>query len=242
MTGPTDKSKTQKTAEPRSRYSVSHETSFLKKLFNRFGAANGLILDIGCGDGFFTDLLANMGYEACGVDFDAERIKTAHNRYTRSFALADSRRPPFPKNTFDIVFCRALSTFYTDLRLQSAKEQRDTLFDLLRVDGLFVYQTASDLSGRRTTIQNHEIDDVRAFFREQGHQVSVYFFFATTLVFRVLRNFAFSSTVTRLSITLTKITGHPGYIVCAGQERIVINHNRSPMVQVAKLKVAGSHD
>jgi ribosomal protein L11 methylase PrmA len=78
-------------------YSVEHERSFLQRLFSRFGVTKGLALDIGCGDGFFTDLLEEMDYETCGVDFDSERITAARRRYRRNFVVADRRCPRFPR-------------------------------------------------------------------------------------------------------------------------------------------------
>jgi SAM-dependent methyltransferase len=201
-------------------YSVEHERSFLRGLFSRFGVTKGLALDIGCGDGFFTDLLDEMHYETCGVDFDSERITAARRRYKRNFIIADSRCPPFPKGTFDLIFCRGLSTLSnTDLRLESAAEQRETLFNLLTVHGLFVYQTASDLSGKDTTIHNYQIADVSSFFMMEGFHVSIFFFFAITFLLRLLGDFAFSSVITRLSRVLTELTGRPGYIVCAVKRR-----------------------
>ncbi len=171
-------------------------------------------MDMGCGYGFFTNLLDSMGYEVCGVDLDPERIAEATKAYRSSFVLADSRHPPFRGGSFDLVFCRALSTFYVDLQRKPPSEQRDTLMELLRTDGLFLYETASTLSGRYGKIQNHKIGDVKAFFGERTQGCEVYFLFAPTVVLRVLGRYAFSGMITRLSAMLTTITGRSGYIIC----------------------------
>ncbi len=178
-------------------------------------------MDMGCGYGFFTNLLHLMGYEVCGVDLDLKRITEATGAYQSSFVLADSRHPPFRERFFDLVFCRALSTFYVDLQLQPPSEQKDTLLGLLKPGGLFLYETASTLSGLYTTIQNHKISDVKAFFGGKAARgCAVYFLFAPRVVFRILGRFAFSSTVTRLSAMLTTITGRSGYIICGVRSTI----------------------
>jgi SAM-dependent methyltransferase len=198
-------------------YSSKREGAFLQTLF---GLKGGIALDAGCGYGFFTDLLNQIGYEACGLDLDFSRIAEAAKSYQTNFVLADSRSPPFKEDSFDLVFCRGLSTFLTDLQLQTPHEQMDALRRVLKPTGLLIFQGASDLSGRYTTIQNHKIDEVRRFFAEGISEPTIYFLFAPAIVFRVLRGWAFSSVATRLCSWLTKVTGRSGYIVCCGRKSV----------------------
>lgn len=190
-------------------YSLRDERLFFAKLFGKFGRKIGIGLDVGCGYGTFTRLLEEMGYDMYGVDLDLERITRAHKGHDSNFLIGDSRRPPFRANTFGLVLCRGLSTLTSeDLQLQVAGAQRDTLLDLL------IFISASNLTGKRTTIQNHQIRAVVSFFTKPSYRVSVFFFFAQRHLLTVMGRYAFSPTITRLSRLLTLVTKRAGYIVC----------------------------
>lgn len=194
-------------------YSLHDEKLFFNLILERFGVKANKVLDIGCGCGFFTDLLSKFGLWTIGTDFDIERIKVAHSRYKSNFLISDSRRPPFSDNTFDLILSRGLSTFYT-VDIYNSSNQRDVLFNLLKNDGVLIFVTASNLSGKRTTIQNHQLDDVGSFFKLSNTKVWTYFFFGKNLLFRILGNFTFNPIFSKLSSLMTKITKRSGYIVC----------------------------
>jgi ubiquinone/menaquinone biosynthesis C-methylase UbiE len=64
------------------------------------------ILDVGCGDGYGSFLLAREGYEVVGMDYSGEMIKQAQ-RYTTehilSFIKGDMSTMPFANETFQGV-------------------------------------------------------------------------------------------------------------------------------------------
>lgn len=78
-----------------------------------FGLAPGRLLDVGCGDGFWTSLFAELGFEATGVDLSAGGIETARAKYSGiPFVVADADVAlPFEPGSFDVIFCRAISHF-----------------------------------------------------------------------------------------------------------------------------------
>ena len=62
------------------------------------------VLDVGCGTGYGTALMAAKAARVAGVDIAWEAIQYARANYVRpnlSFAGADCRRLPFPDNFFD---------------------------------------------------------------------------------------------------------------------------------------------
>lgn len=77
------------------------------------------ILDVGCGAGFFSILLAGEGHTVTGIDLTPEMIakaeKLAEEELTPEqqkrcrFAVMDAEYPEFPDETFDVVVSRNLT-------------------------------------------------------------------------------------------------------------------------------------
>ncbi len=62
------------------------------------------VLDLGCGEGYGVDLLAQQGFDAVGVDIFESAARHARRRYRASpFACADAAALPFPDDSFDAV-------------------------------------------------------------------------------------------------------------------------------------------
>jgi SAM-dependent methyltransferase len=186
---------------------------FFNLIIKKYGIKINQTLDIGCGEGFFTNLLDDIGFNVCGLDLDMKNLKEACKKYHSNFLIGDARQLPFSPNTFDLILSRGLSTFYTD-NIESASEQRNVLLKLLKTGGILVFITSSNLSGKRTTIQNHEINNVLKFFTKQNTEAEIFFFFAKNRLFNVIGGLAFNSLFTKLSRILTKITKRSGYIIC----------------------------
>ena len=71
-------------------------------------AATDNALDLGCGTGRWTELLAQICASTVGVDISARMIERAEEKLTRqnlsaSFHIADMAALPFPDSTFDVV-------------------------------------------------------------------------------------------------------------------------------------------
>ena len=48
--------------------------SYLEELLKEYGVQDGLVLDLGCGTGTMTELLAADGYDMIGVDNSEEMV------------------------------------------------------------------------------------------------------------------------------------------------------------------------
>lgn len=80
-----------------------------KLLQDALGPLAGLrILDVGCGDGTFSTVLARAGADVTAVDrcwqmIDFARSRAAGDDTTIRFQAAEAKALPFPSNTFDVV-------------------------------------------------------------------------------------------------------------------------------------------
>ena len=64
------------------------------------------VLDCGCGNAISVELLAQAGFQACGVDswpFRLQQWQSRRRAPGSEFALADARRLPFRDGAFDII-------------------------------------------------------------------------------------------------------------------------------------------
>jgi 2-polyprenyl-6-hydroxyphenyl methylase/3-demethylubiquinone-9 3-methyltransferase len=88
------------------------------------------VLDVGCGLGEWTNLLAEAGYEAHGLDFspgliDAARERAAARGSSATFTVGPAERMPFPDAHFDAVVCNYL--------LEHARDWRAVIGEIARV-------------------------------------------------------------------------------------------------------------
>jgi 2-polyprenyl-3-methyl-5-hydroxy-6-metoxy-1,4-benzoquinol methylase len=79
------------------------------------------ILDIGCGDGFYDDLIARSGAAVTGIDVNRRRLAVAHRRNASDraeFRFMDAERMEFDDGSFDKVvsFC-VIEHFHQDQRV-----------------------------------------------------------------------------------------------------------------------------
>ena len=69
------------------------------------------VLDVGCGTGFLSLLLAELGFDVTGVDF-SEEMRGEGERKAREqglsirFQRGDAENPDFPDNSFDAIISR----------------------------------------------------------------------------------------------------------------------------------------
>jgi 2-polyprenyl-3-methyl-5-hydroxy-6-metoxy-1,4-benzoquinol methylase len=73
----------------------------------------GSVLDIGCGTGSLSVVLAGLGYEVTGIDFSPAMIALAEQKardagYPIQFHVMDAAFPQFPAQHFDAIVCRHL--------------------------------------------------------------------------------------------------------------------------------------
>lgn len=74
----------------------------LKKIANE--RKPNLSLEVGCGDGYFTEIISNFSKKIIATDVEKKIATSVINRKNVSFKIADGRKLPFEDNTFDLAF------------------------------------------------------------------------------------------------------------------------------------------
>jgi ubiquinone/menaquinone biosynthesis C-methylase UbiE len=109
----------------------------IKKLLPK-NLGDKVILDAGCGNGYWENILTKDVKEICGIDYSEKLIKIAKQRVKAKnvhFQVADiGERLPFGDNSFDIIISNLVFHYIKDIP-SSAKE----LFRILKPKGRIVF-------------------------------------------------------------------------------------------------------
>lgn len=103
--------------------------------------AGSKVLDVGCGAGFATNLLATKGHHVTGIDLAEGALEEAKKRDTTKsveYIKADALKLPFEDQTFDAVLCLDF--------LEHVEEPKKVIQEISRVlkpKGIFFYHTFS---------------------------------------------------------------------------------------------------
>lgn len=94
------------------------------RLMQRFGAGQGRLLDVGCGEGMFLRMAAERGYEALGCDYS---VRSSYPPGVRVVAgvLDQPGGLPFPDASFDVVTIWAV--------IEHVRDPRQALLEIRRV-------------------------------------------------------------------------------------------------------------
>lgn len=96
------------------------------------------ILDIGCGTGSLSLILAELGHQVTGIDLAPAMIEVARHKaithaQTINFHVMDASFPQFPPQNFDVIVCRHLLWALPDPELVLQR-----WVDLLRAGGRLI--------------------------------------------------------------------------------------------------------
>lgn len=117
------------------------------------------ILDLGCGTGHLTNVIAQSGAQVVGIDSSASMIEAARAEYPEvEFMQADARDFSFPYH-FDAIFSNAVLHWISD-----AESVAQSISRALRTGGRFV----AEFGGKGNIA--HIVNTLKTTLQELGHQ------------------------------------------------------------------------
>lgn len=172
------------------------------------------VLDVGCGQGFFSYLLRTCGMNVVGIDLSEAGVQSAKRAYGErgmSFLVGDAMNLPLAPR-FDCIFVRSLSLYNID-DFSSNSTITDTLLARTRENGclVFLYNTKLGSSAARGSWRYHSLDEAREHFSRCG---SSRLFFISKIDTVVLGRCAFNKAVSHVNAFLSRHLGRGGDIVC----------------------------
>jgi 2-polyprenyl-3-methyl-5-hydroxy-6-metoxy-1,4-benzoquinol methylase len=186
---------------------------FVKSLISAAGLKRGSeILDAGCGQGFFSHLLAAEGMTVYGTDMSVVGLKKAKElcdgQAARFFASDLNCLPSAHK--FDCVFVRSCSLFNTD-RLEHCVVPMSRLLAMVKSTGLLIFVYNTNLNAVSGKWRHHRLEDIRSLLERSCPAVDLYFINKVdTLLFR---RWAFNKVLTRINAFIAGRTGYGGEAV-----------------------------
>jgi len=117
------------------------EIQFLRRVIPAWQSAMGLrtALDLGCGVGYYSAMLRDLGFQVVAVDGRAENIEEARSRHSGiDFRVADAEDPSLPAlGAFDFVACLGL-LYHLENPLRAFRNLRALTGKFLLVESMAV--------------------------------------------------------------------------------------------------------
>lgn len=176
---------------------------YLRALALKAGLRPGArVLDAGCGQGLFTALFSDLGFDAIGVDLSDEGIRAARRAFPASLYQAADVRELGSLGMFDCVFTRSCSLYNNDL-FADLTSVTDLLMNYVRPGGVFIFDYYSRLGPRHrsATWCYHSLAAVTQHF--SGHP-SAEVYFSLRLEAILLGRLAFSRPVTSVGSLISR--------------------------------------
>lgn len=194
---------------------VFHDRIFLRALFKKIGVEKGTVLDVGCGRGYFSNLIAESGdFSVCGIDLSEAGIEHAKKNIDNKnceFIYIDFLEYS-TKNKFDVVFCCQFSP----LNVKNLTSEPSCilfarkLLDHLNPEGCLVIIWGTYLKEKiKMNWFHHQLQDYIKFI--QDLPLNRYEYYVTN-IFEVilLQNLSLNKTLTALNKSLSKF--YPQYL------------------------------
>ena len=161
----------------------------LRRTVGRLKSALNLsnALDAGCGVGFFSEVLAECGLEACGFDGRPENVVEASNRFPKiPFAQADIQdRTIVELGSFDLVVCFGV-LYHLENPLLAVRNLRELTEKCLLVESMCLPEDRPSMLLRTEPRQEDQSLTDSAFYPSEGSLVKMLYRAGFRSVYRVM--------------------------------------------------------
>jgi SAM-dependent methyltransferase len=187
---------------------------YISSLILACGLKKGsLVLDVGCGQGFFSYLFRKHGMNVYGIDISEVGIQMATDKYGHlgiRFTVADIESVKFPEQ-FDCVFVRSCS-LYNRLDFPVNDGITGTLLKHVRPSGVLLFLYNSNFSSRKSeSWRYHSWEDLKRHFTKYANAK---LYFAIKIDAVVLGKYAFTAFISAANKVLSKVSGIGGDLIC----------------------------
>jgi len=206
-----------------------HEGAFVRSLLAKYQVPSGSrLLDLGCGNGFYSAEFAASGLRVTGVDLSDAVIDYARRTHPQpvDWINGDAFSLPF-ENEFDYAFCHFFTFFNASDQLSEFADYGRAMMRYLKPGGTlwFVWHTdltAVRLPPERFSIMNFTIRQLEALFPD--YRVQSYAVDGMSRLPRYLGRFAYNKYVSRLccaGVCLKADNWHRVRVIVAARKELV---------------------
>ena len=187
---------------------------YISSLIRACGLKKGAsVLDVGCGQGFFSYLFRKHGMNVCGIDISEVGVREAQSKYGHlgiSFAVADIETAIFSEQ-FDCVFVRGLS-LYNKPDFPDNDEVTSSLIKYVRPSGVLMFLYHTNCSSKKSdSWRYHSWNDFqRHFVRYPDRRM----YFSFKIDSCVLGMYAFTALGTIVNMFASKLFRRGGDLIC----------------------------
>lgn len=180
------------------------EDRFVSALMAKFCIRPGdRLIDIGCGNGFYSRLFADRGLKVTGVDRSVKAIEFCNSQHGDACTwVCDDAFNLNVVEEFDWAFCFWFMYFNAFEDLAHAADDARRLMQYVKPGGTLFFLWHSDLTAVRLppdrfSVLNYTLPQLQRLF--PGYRIQSYAVDSPALACRILGRWAFNKYVTRLS-------------------------------------------
>ncbi|MEO0185335.1 MAG: class I SAM-dependent methyltransferase [candidate division WOR-3 bacterium] len=196
------------------------DRAFIRGIVEKYKIPKGnLLLDLGCGTGWYSNLFAELGLNVVGIDYSKTGVMNAKKLYGDKihWVVGDAFNMPFrhePK--FDIIFCCDFPPYNLIDTPEQTIEITKKIFEFLTKDGVFIFIWSSKLTGKRdgdSVIIEYTTNQVKEIFSKSGIIIGA-IYTTNKQLFPILGQYAISNFITKLTSFAIKFHHGNVRIIC----------------------------
>lgn len=195
-----------------------------------------IILDVGCGLGYQTDLLSRHGAICTGIEIDDLCLRYCRNTMRGTYKKVDLTKFPYPfkNNTFDKVLCSEVLE-----HIQANGEVLDEIHRIVRPGGILLVTTPCNegiLGGMIKRIGHSSVDgNSREYHHHKGYSYKSLSALLSGHGFKVVENSYTLVFLTELYMGLTKLAIHALMMKKIDSQANALRVNKSFIWRIHKL-------